>query len=76
MKRLISLVTLLVLSGCAITVQPTKEELRFFHDESRGDVKFICWRTNQIGWQCKRTDLNGWSSAKKVLKLEGSAEDR
>ena len=74
-KTLFSLIILLMV-GCA-TAQPIKEELRFFHDQDRGNVRFICWRTNVMGWQCKRTALSWpkeWSRAKNIIKLEGSGK--
>lgn len=70
MKKLICLMMFLFV-GCA-TVQPINSELRFFHDENRGDVRFICWRSNNMGWQCKRTDLK-WPAdlikTKRVIKI-------
>ena len=74
-KQVFSLIILLMV-GCA-TAQPVKEELRFFHDQDRGNVRFICWRTNHMGWQCKRTDLKWpkeWSRAKNIIKLQGSGK--
>jgi len=76
-KTLFSLIILLMV-GCASTVHPAVEELRFFHDQNRGDVKFVCWRATHMGWQCKRTFPTcydkKWQRAKKTIKLEGSGE--
>ena len=75
MKKLFSLIILLMV-GCTTTTQPGGEELRFFHDQNRGNVKFVCWRTDHLGWQCKREFPTcydkKWQRAKKVIKLEGS----
>ena len=74
MRILISL-ALLMLTGCAITVQAPKEELRFFHDENRGNDRIVCWKTNDVGWQCNRTDLNWpkeWSRASKTINPKNS----
>ena len=76
LKQVFSLIILLMV-GCA-TAQPVKEELRFFHDQDRGDVRFICWRTDHLGWQCERTFPTcydkKWQRVKKVIKLEGSGQ--
>ena len=49
-----------LMAGCATSrPYPQAADLRFFHDQNRGSVKFICWRTAQShnGWQCSRSDL-------------------
>ena len=54
MKKIISLIALLLVTGCATSTKSSYKELRFFHDRNRGNVKFVCWRTADVGWQCSR----------------------
>jgi len=55
LRLVVKIVLLLLLVACSGTATVKKyADLQFYHDQNRGNVKFVCWRNQDTGWECSR----------------------